>query len=81
MQSYRLYILNVFSDGIDHQREFAAKDDGTAIWISEGMRHTRPMELWHGSSKIHRWEAIEEAALEAGCADISLVSQPVLMTH
>ena len=58
MESYRLYVLNALNGKIDHERQFIAKDDETAVWISEGIRHTRPMELWHGASRVHRWESI-----------------------
>jgi hypothetical protein len=58
MEPYRLYFLNTLSGGIDDRREFAARNDETAVWIAEGMRHSRAMELWHGQSKIHRWEVV-----------------------
>jgi len=58
MQLYRLYILNSRNGRIAHERHLVAKDDATAIWIAEGIRHSRAMELWHGGSKIHAWEAL-----------------------
>lgn len=62
MDSYRLYVFNPISGRIDQKRKFLAKDDETAVWISEGLRHARPMELWHGCCKIHRWEPMTEAS-------------------
>lgn len=58
MEPYRLYVLNPFDGRIVQKREFVAKDDETAVWISEAVRHARPMELWHGSSKIHQWHPL-----------------------
>jgi len=61
VSSYQLYILNPFDGRIVERREFVAKNDETAVWISEGLRHSRPMELWAGPSKVHGWDSILEA--------------------
>lgn len=81
MERYRLYILDPLTGRIDHERRMLAKDDETAVWISEGLRHSRPMELWQGRSKIHRWDAIKRMSVEPRRADILSVSQPALLVH
>ena len=58
VESYRLYILNPVNGRIADARDFEAPDADTAIWISEGVRHTRPMELWQGRRRIHVWQAL-----------------------
>src|SRR5439155_5638926 len=58
MEPYRLYILNSFNDDIADERQFMANNDETAVWIAEGLQHSRPMELWHRASKIHAWQPI-----------------------
>jgi len=60
MRGYRLYIIDPFGGGVAETRRFAAPDDATAIWMSEGFRHSRPMELWNGPSKIHSCELFAE---------------------
>jgi len=62
MRGYRLYIIDPFGGGVAETRRFAAPDDATAIWMSEGFRHSRPMELWNGPSKIHTWGLIAESS-------------------
>jgi len=64
VSSYQLYILDPFDGRIVERREFAAQDDETAVWISEGLRHSRPMELWAGVSKVHGWDLILERAID-----------------
>ena len=75
VSSYRLYILDPFDGQIVEHREFVAQDDETAVWISEGLRHSRPMELWAGASKVHRWDLIEEACGDAQ-QDLALPAIP-----
>ena len=70
MEAYRLYIFDPLTGKIDHERRVLATNDETAVWISEGLRHTRPMELWQGRSKIHRWDAIKHTSAERGRADV-----------
>ena len=55
MEPYRLYILNSLDGLVADERRFIAKDDATAVWIAEGIQHSRAMELWHLGSKIHEW--------------------------
>lgn len=55
---YRLCIIDPRSDRVDHERQFMANDHATAVWISEGIRHSRAMVLWNGSLKVHSWKAI-----------------------
>ena len=81
MDAYRLYVLDPLTGKIDQERRVIAKDDETAVWVSEGLRHTRPMELWHGNSKIHRWDAIKRTAVEHGPADILCVPEPPVVVH
>jgi hypothetical protein len=59
MEPYRLYILNSLDGLVADERRFIAKDDATAVWIAEGIQHSRAMELWHRGSKIHEWQALE----------------------
>ena len=75
MDSYRLYVLNPISGCIDRRWKFIANDDETAVWISEGIRHARPMELWHGRCKIHQWEAMGPAQ---PAPDIEIEADPVM---
>lgn len=58
VRTYRLYIFDPFNGGIAETRRFAVPDDETAVWISEGFRHSRPMELWSGPTKIQSWSAV-----------------------
>lgn len=58
MEPYRLYILNSFDGLVAQERRFIAQDDETAVWIAEGIQHSRAMELWHLGSKIHEWQAL-----------------------
>ena len=62
MRTYRLYIIDPFNGGIAETRRFAVPDDKTAIWISEGFRHSRQMELWNGPTKIRSWSAVGATA-------------------
>ncbi|MFL5238147.1 MAG: hypothetical protein ACJ8EL_11190 [Rhizomicrobium sp.] len=78
MTPYRLYIFDPLTGKIDHQRDVVAKDDATAVWISEGLRHTRPMELWHGRSKIHRWDHNRRTSAEPARAGILSLPEPLL---
>ena len=52
VRTYRLYIIDPFNGGIAETRRFAVPDHETAVWISEGFRHSRPMELLNGPTKI-----------------------------
>ena len=38
MRAYRLYIIDPFNSAIAGTRQFAAPNDATAIWISEGFQ-------------------------------------------
>ena len=62
MEPYRLYILNSLNGDIANERQFIANNDETAVWIAEGLQHSRPMELWHGASKIHAWQPVAPTA-------------------
>jgi hypothetical protein len=62
METYRLYILDSFNGDIAQERRFTANDDDTAVWIAEGLQHSRGMELWHQGSKIRAWEPLLEGA-------------------
>ena len=81
MDAYRLYILDALTGRIEQERCVVAKDDETAIWISEGLRHTRPMELWQRGSKIHGWDAIKRTLVELDSADISSVPAARIVVH
>jgi hypothetical protein len=60
VNSYDLYIINPLTGGIARTHQFIAPNKLSAMWISEGLRHSRPMELWRGTIKIRTWEMISE---------------------
>jgi len=55
---YRLYFLHRFSGHIEHFSDFQAEADTAAIAYAEESASERPMELWCGSRKVRRWDAI-----------------------
>jgi len=76
VSSYQLYILNPIDGRVVERREFVAQNDETAVWISEGLRHSRPMELWAGRSKVHGWDLIVEGPRDER-QDMALPAIPI----
>ena len=58
MRGYRLYFMDRLTDHIERRREFLADDDATAMIIAAGWASGQPMELWLGTHKLKRWEAV-----------------------
>ena len=81
MEPYRLYVLDPLTGRIDHEHRVVAEDDETAVWISEGLKRTRPMELWLGRCKIHCWDAIERPIFELKPADNSPDRERALLVN
>lgn len=75
MFSYDLHIINPSTGRIARTHQFLARDNGSAVWISEGLRHSRPMELWRGTIKIRAWEMI------AAEADDALADEEMQIPH
>ena len=77
LQTYCLYIRDPHNGRVVQRHEFVAQGDETALWISEGFRHSRPMDLWCGRSKIHVWERIVSVSPKMGRVDTSMPSAAV----
>ena len=81
MNSYDLYIINPSTGRIARSLQFLARDNGSAVWISEGLRHSRPMELWRGTIKIRTWETIFEEPADAVADGKMQVSHVTVHSH
>ena len=81
MRAYRLYIIDPFNGGIAETRRFAVPDDETAVWVSEGFRHSRPMELWNGPTKIRSWNAVGAAAAPEDPPGGFLMPSPTILAR
>ncbi len=62
MVHYRLYQLRESTNEVTSFEEFEADGDTLAIAMVQTWRSFNPMELWSGSRKIRRWEALPAAA-------------------
>ena len=67
MSDFRLYLLDRFSGHIQQVEEFPAGSDAEAIACVERRKDRVPTELWCGSRKVRRFDALpESAAFEPG---------------
>ena len=73
MLHYRLYLMNRFSGHIETVRDIAAAEDLTAIGRAAEFVGRRPVELWHGPRKVHRFEA-SAAGFDAGAQEPCLAT-------
>lgn len=69
MGAYRLYFMDRFSGHIESCRDFFAIDDAAAIAVAAGWSTGQPMELWIGSRKLKRWDAVPILRMREEAAD------------
>lgn len=62
MPEYRLYRMNPHSGHIEGVEEFHSGDDVEAILLVQNRSREVPLELWSGSRKVIRIDAVPEAA-------------------
>ena len=55
MATFKLYLMDWASGHIEETRTIQADDDIEAMALADKVPH-RPMELWRGSTKVHRFE-------------------------
>ena len=56
MALYQLYVANPSSGRFDREVEIEAEDDVAAIRVAS-REENRPLELWQGDRKVHRFES------------------------
>jgi hypothetical protein len=65
MPGYRLFRLDPHSGHIRRVEEMHAADDVSAIHALQQRRFSAPVELWEGTRKVTRIDALPEAAAYA----------------
>jgi hypothetical protein len=61
MTNYRLYLMNNRTGHIDQADHIQAVHDLHGIFMAESVSDHRPMELWCGNRKVHRFETTSTA--------------------
>lgn len=72
MPGYRLYRMNPHSGHIDGVEEFHSGDDIEAILLVQNRPRRTPAELWCGSRKVLRLDAMPETAARARSFDAAV---------
>ena len=68
MSYYRLYFMHPLSGHIERVHELEAGSDAEAIRLVEAKAGREPLELWCGTRKIHRIEAVPAAPPKTNAA-------------
>lgn len=55
MANFKLYLMDWASGHIEETRTIQAEDDIKAMALAAELPH-RPMEVWRGQTKVHRFE-------------------------
>ena len=63
MPTYRVYHLDPLTGHINNAEELFAADDVAAIHGLQQRQSPHPLELWDGTRKVSRIDALPEAAL------------------
>jgi hypothetical protein len=68
MAYYRLYFMHPLTGHIERVNELEAATDEEAIRLIQARQGREPLELWCGTRKVHRIEAIQPAPPKSNAA-------------